>query len=92
MTKSILAVTAWMLVASALLAQGVVAGGGTMRQQPWMAPRGQAGPILGKPLSGTETFQKAQALADGTHLDNSGTGQFYRDKRGGCVRRATSRP
>src|SRR5580700_7528751 len=64
---------------AALVAQG---GAQMMNRPPWMAPRGQAGPILGKPLSGAETFQRTQALADGTNLNISGSGKFYRDGQG----------
>jgi hypothetical protein len=77
MTKRILILMACAPVA--LLAQGGAQMGG---QVPWLAPRGQAGPIVGKPLSGTETFQRTRALADGTNLNNSGSGKFYRDGQG----------
>lgn len=83
MTKSILILMAW--TPWVLLAQGGAASGAQMRmmgQPRWMLPRGQGGPIPGKPLSATETFQMTQVLADGTHLDNSGASQFYRDDRG----------
>lgn len=80
MTKSILMLMA--LAPAVLLAQGRPPGMAMMEQAPWMAPRGQGGPILGKPLSGTETVQQTQALADGTHMDTGGSSQFYRDDKG----------
>ncbi len=43
---------------------------------------GQAGPVSNKPLSGVETRRVTQALADGTHVDRSGTSKFYRDAAG----------
>jgi hypothetical protein len=70
------------LILMACAPAALVAQGGAMGQSPWMAPRGQAGPIVGKPLSGTETFQRTQALADGTNLSSSGSGKFYRDDQG----------
>jgi hypothetical protein len=76
MTKSFLILMACM--PAALVAQG----GAQMMGPIWMAPRGQAGPIVGKPLSGTETFQRTQALADGTDLSSSSSGKFYRDDQG----------
>jgi len=80
MTKSILMLMAWM--PAALVAQGGAARIEMMEHAPWMAPRGQGGLILGKPLAGTETVQRTQVLADGTHMDTSGLGQFYRDDKG----------
>jgi hypothetical protein len=40
-----------------------------------MSPHGQAD-------FGDRDIQKTQTLADGTHLENSGNGQFYRDDKG----------
>jgi hypothetical protein len=45
-------------------------------------PRGQVGPVEGKPLSGTEIYRTTQVLSDGTHVDTSNSSLFYRDDRG----------
>ena len=46
------------------------------------SPRGQAGPVIGLPLSGTETISSGRVLADGTHIDDTHTSRFYRDAQG----------
>jgi hypothetical protein len=45
-------------------------------------PRGQSGPVQGKPLSAVEVYRTTQVLADGTHVDNTNSSQFYRDEQG----------
>jgi hypothetical protein len=45
-------------------------------------PRGQVGPVEGRPLSGTEVYHSTQVLSDGTHVDKSNTSLFYRDDHG----------
>ena len=69
MTKAILMLA---VLAPALLAQRVELD----------LPRGQVGPVQGKPLSATEVYQTTQVLSDGTHVDRSNTSQFYRDDQG----------
>jgi len=43
---------------------------------------GQAGPVLGKPLSASEVRRTEQTLSDGSHISNSETEHFYRDSMG----------
>jgi hypothetical protein len=69
MTKAILMLAA---LATALLAQRVEV----------ELPRGQGGPVQGRPLSATELYHTTQVLSDGTHVDKSNTSQFYRDDVG----------
>lgn len=45
-------------------------------------PRGQAGPVLGRPLTATEVYRSTQVLADGTRVDHNDTSLFYRDDQG----------
>lgn len=45
-------------------------------------PRGQAGPVVGKPLTATEIYRSTQVLADGTRVDLNDTSLFYRDDQG----------
>lgn len=45
-------------------------------------PRGQSGPVQGKPLSATEVYHTTQVLSDGTDVDKSETSRFYRDNVG----------
>jgi hypothetical protein len=45
-------------------------------------PRGQAGPVLDRPLTATEVYRSTQVLADGTRVDHTDTSIFYRDYRG----------
>ena len=45
-------------------------------------PRGQVGPVHGKPLSATEVYHTTQMLADGTRVDQSNTSRFHRDDQG----------
>jgi hypothetical protein len=45
-------------------------------------PRGQSGPVQGKPLSAVEVYRTTQVLADGTHVDKTNSSQFYRDAQG----------
>lgn len=42
----------------------------------------QAGPVVGKPFSGTELRRSTQILSDGTHIDRTETSQFFRDAQG----------
>jgi hypothetical protein len=90
-TKTILVLAA--LAPAALLAQwparsqfqqpGYVAGreAQSMGVEVYL-PRGQGGPVLGRPLSATEVYHTTQVLSDGTHVDKSNTSQFYRDGLG----------
>jgi hypothetical protein len=39
-------------------------------------------PVAGKPLSATEERRTIQILADGTRIENTDTGKFYRDDQG----------
>jgi hypothetical protein len=43
---------------------------------------GQPGPVLDKPLYGTEVRRHTQTLGDGSHLDNTASSLFYRDAQG----------
>jgi len=45
-------------------------------------PRGQAGPVVGKPLTATEVYRSTQVLADGTRVDLNDASRFYRDDQG----------
>jgi hypothetical protein len=65
------------VIAPALLAQGP-----QTRSTRIELPRGQVGPVEGRPLSGTEVYHSTQVLSDGTHVDKSDTSLFYRDERG----------
>jgi hypothetical protein len=65
------------VVAPALWAQGAA-----IRSERIELPRGQVGPVEGRPLSGTEVYHSTQVLSDGTHVDKSNTSLFYRDDRG----------
>ena len=51
----------------------------TMRISP---PRGQTGPVTGKPFSATEVRRTVQLLADGSRVDQSETSMFARDEQG----------
>jgi len=42
----------------------------------------QTGPVLGHPVSGTETRRTTQTLMDGTEVNRSDTSYFYRDAAG----------
>jgi len=42
----------------------------------------QTGPVTGHPISGKETRQTTQKLADGTDINHSDTSSFYRDSAG----------
>jgi hypothetical protein len=64
-------------VAPALWAQGA-----GIRSERIELPRGQVGPVEGRPLSGTEVYHTTQVLSDGTHVDKSNTSLFYRDEHG----------
>jgi len=65
---------------------GIAAGGGAAAARAmgmkFAPPAGQAGPVPGIPLSGSEIYSSVQVLADGTHVTNSSTGTFYRDSQG----------
>jgi len=39
----------------------------------------QAGPVIGRPLSGTETRRTIQTLGDGTTVDRADVSRFYRE-------------
>jgi hypothetical protein len=49
---------------------------------PTFQPDAQAGPVSGKPFSGTESRHTTQTLADGTHVSDSSSSLFYRDAEG----------
>ncbi len=49
---------------------------------PHPAIEAQSGPVLGKPVAGTEVRRSTQTLSDGTHVDNSDKSRFYRDADG----------
>jgi hypothetical protein len=67
------------LLASQLIAQ-------TANPHPAASPHSvldaQSGPVLGKPVSGTELRHFTQTLSDGTHVENSDKSRFYRDADG----------
>jgi hypothetical protein len=42
----------------------------------------QSGPVLARPISGTETRRTTQTLSDGTVVDHSEVSHFYRDSAG----------
>jgi len=52
------------------------------RQVEVLIPRGQRGPVRGKPLSAAEVYRTTQTLSDGTQVDRSNTSLFYRDAEG----------
>ena len=42
----------------------------------------QSGPVIGRPLAGTETRRTTQTLSDGTTVDRADVSHFYRDGTG----------
>src|ERR1700728_3071510 len=52
------------------------------RQQDQPHVEAQTGPVLGHPVSGTETRRTTQTLADGTEVNRSDASYFYRDAAG----------
>ena len=92
MTKQLLIIVA--VAPAALLAQ-TSAFESTFQQPGWVAapgstpvmihvnrPDGQSGPVLGRPFSAIEVRRTMQTLADGTHVEHSDNGAFYRDAHG----------
>jgi hypothetical protein len=48
-----------------------------------MGPEAGHGPtVAGKPMSATEQHHSLQVLADGTHIENTESNNFYRDEQG----------
>jgi hypothetical protein len=89
MTKKTIVVAA--LSAVALLGQdshfqqpGWMAAGGTAPAAFHAQPNheGQSGPVVGRPFSGTESRHSVQILSDGTRVEHTDTGLYYRDDRG----------
>jgi hypothetical protein len=77
-------------LACALFAQTPQTANPSVANSPWdggsrgvtVTPSGQAGPVLARPLAATEIYRTIQLLADGTRVDHTDSGRFYRDDRG----------
>jgi hypothetical protein len=52
---------------------------GTQSRQATPPVVAQSGPVLGRPLSGTETRRTTQTLGDGTTVERADISRFYRD-------------
>ena len=72
------------LIVAALPAAVAWAQVAAQRATPGLAslPTGQAGPVLGRPLTATEIYRSTQVLPDGTRVDHNNTSLFYRDDQG----------
>lgn len=60
----------------------IAAPGSSLVNYPTLRPDAQSGPVVGKPLSATESRSTTQTLADGTHVRDSSSSLFYRDAQG----------
>ena len=70
-------------MSSAFQQPGWIASPGSRRiNYPTAQPDAQAGPVTGKPFSGTERRHSVQTLSDGTHVEDSSTSLYYRDAQG----------